>query len=59
MAFDLCIVAIVLLILMQIIDGFSLWSTVSSMLINLSWSIYPNNTRDVYLYIYWVSAYMG
>ena len=21
--------------------------------------IYPNNTRDVYLYIYWVSAYMG
>ena len=27
MAFDLCIVAIVLLILMQIIDGFSLWST--------------------------------
>ena len=36
MAFDLCIVAILLLILMQIIDGFSLWSTVSSMLINLS-----------------------
>ena len=34
-AFDLCIVAIVLLILMQIIDGFSLWSTVSNMLINL------------------------
>ena len=33
MAFDLCIVAIVLLILMQIIDDFSLWSTVSSMLI--------------------------
>ena len=22
-------------------------------------SIYPNNTRDVYLYIYSVSAYMG
>ena len=20
---------------------------------------YPNNSRDVYLYIYWVSAYMG
>ena len=35
MAIDLFIVAIVLLILMQIIDGFSLWSTVSSMLINL------------------------
>ena len=35
MAFDLCIAAIVSLILMQIIDGFSLWSTVSSMLINL------------------------
>ena len=35
MAFDLCIVAIVLLILMQIIDGFSFSSTVSSMLINL------------------------
>ena len=35
MAFDLCIVAIVLLILMQIIDSFSLWNTVSSMLINL------------------------
>ena len=35
MAFDLYIVAIVLLILMQIIDGFSLCSTVSSMLINL------------------------
>ena len=22
-------------------------------------SIYPNNSRDVYLYIYLVSAYMG
>ena len=22
-------------------------------------TIYPNNSRDVYLYIYWVSAYMG
>ena len=21
--------------------------------------IYPNNSRDVYFYIYWVSAYMG
>ena len=21
--------------------------------------IYPNNSRDVYIYIYWVSAYMG
>ena len=21
--------------------------------------IYPNNSRGVYLYIYWVSAYMG
>ena len=21
--------------------------------------VYPNNSRDVYLYIYWVSAYMG
>ena len=35
MAFDLCIVAIVLLILLQIIDDFSFWSTVSSMLLNL------------------------
>ena len=23
------------------------------------YKIYPNNTRDVYLYIYSVSAYMG
>ena len=35
MAFDLCIVSIVLLILLQIIDGFSFWSTVSNMLLNL------------------------
>ena len=25
----------------------------------MSHVIYPNNTRDVYLYIYSVSAYMG
>ena len=28
-----------------------------SLLININ--IYPNNTRDVYLYIYSVSAYIG
>ena len=25
----------------------------------LEGGIYPNNSRDVYFYIYWVSAYMG